>query len=160
MRLGKRVKLMHPGIHFKLPIVDVVYLQSIRLRLTAITKQTVSTHSGQVVTLSGALGYRIDDILKLYNSIHHAEDTLCALARSHIAEYISTHDLEDCHPKDVEAAVNGELDFARYGLADTKIYINEFAMARTYRIIGDQIEYFYGRRLATDVPCTSPSDPT
>jgi regulator of protease activity HflC (stomatin/prohibitin superfamily) len=160
VRLGKRVRLLLPGFHWKFPVIDVIYLQSVRLRLSPINKQTVSTLSGQVVTISGSLGYRIDDIELLYSTIHHAEDTITAMTRSLVAEYVSTHDLINCHPEKVQAEINGKLNFSEYGLGGAKIYITEFAAARTYRLIGDYSEYSWGKRLATDTPCTSASDPT
>ena len=160
VRLGKRTKLLKPGFHWKLPLFDVMYLQSIRTRLAPVNKQTLSVRSGQVVTIAGSLGYRIDDIERLYSSIHHAEDTISALTRSLIAEYVSSHELSECAPDVIQAAVNARLDFVRYGLGEATLYITEFAVVRTYRLIGDQNEYSWGKRLATDAPATSSSDPT
>ncbi len=160
VRLGKRVTLLRPGFHWKLPILDVIYLQSVRLRLSSISKQTVSTCSGQVVTIAGSLGYRIEDIQLLYNSIHHAEDTITALTRSLIADYVSGHSLAACQPDKIQEAVNASIDFSRFGLADVKVYITEFAVVRTYRLIGDYTEYSWGKRLATDTPSSSAADPT
>ncbi|MCE5309587.1 MAG: SPFH domain-containing protein [Acidobacteriales bacterium] len=160
VRLGKRVTLLQPGFHWKLPVLDVIYLQSIRLRLSPISKQTLSTRSGQVITIAGSLGYRIDDIERLYTTIHHAEDTIAALTRSRIAEYVSSHQLEDCRPETIQAAINETLDFSQYGLGGACLYITEFAVARAYRIIGDGNEYGWGKKLATDVVCTSAGDRT
>jgi regulator of protease activity HflC (stomatin/prohibitin superfamily) len=160
VRSGKRKKVLGPGFHWKLPIFDSFHLQSVRLRLSPLNKQTVATRSGQAVTVAGSLGYRIDDIELLYSAIHHAEDTISALTRSLIAEYVSAHDLEDCRPERIQAAVNEKLDFSQYGLGGATVYITEFAVAKTYRLIGDHSDLAWGRRLATDVACTSAGDRT
>ena len=160
VRLGKSVTLLNPGVHWKLPFADVIYLQSIRLRLAAINKQTLSTGSGEIVTLAGSLGYRIDDIQRLYNSIHHAEDTLASFTRARIAAHVSTHSISECQPERIQAAVTSGLNFTDYGIGGAELYITEFAVVRTYRLIGDYNEYSWGKRLATDVPCTSSSDGT
>lgn len=160
VRLGKRVTLLDAGWHWKLPLFDLIYLQSVRLRISPINKQTLSASTGEVVTLAGALGYRIEDIQLLYSSIHHAEDTVCSLTRARIAEYVSTHTLTECHPEKLQNELNRALGLEQFGLADARIYITEFAVVRTYRLIGDYSEYSWGKRLATDVASTSPSDPT
>ena len=160
VRLGKRVRRLEPGFHWKIPILDVIYLQSVRLRLSPLPKQTISTLCSRVITVAGSLGYQIDDIEKLYASVHHGEDTVKALARAQIAEYVSTHRLEECEPEKVQAAVNARLELARYGLGAARIYITDFAVVRTYRLIGDHSEYGFGTPLTTDKPCTSTGDPT
>jgi regulator of protease activity HflC (stomatin/prohibitin superfamily) len=160
VRWGKSVKVLNSGFHWKLPVFDIIYLQSIRLRISPINKQTLSTRSGQIITLAANLGYQIDDIERLYSSIHHAEDTISSLTRSAIAAYVSIHDLTDCHPEKLQAALNGSLDFSMYGIGGARLYITEFAVVRTYRLIGDYNEYAWGQRLATDKACSSSSDPT
>jgi hypothetical protein len=60
VRLGQRVKLLRAGIHLKLPIIDVLYIQTVRARISALGRQIAATRDGKAVTLSGAVGYAID----------------------------------------------------------------------------------------------------
>lgn len=156
VRLGKRVRLLGPGFHWKLPVADVIYLQSVRQRISPLNKQTISTSGGQVVTVAGSLGYQIRDIARLYGSLHHAEDTLASLARAIIAKAVAGSPL--CAPQELEAKINAQLDFSDYGLSGVSVFITEFAVVRTYRLIGDYSDYGWGKRLATDAPTTSSAD--
>ena len=74
VRLGKRRKRLSPGLSFRIPYVDVVYKQSVRLRYTTTTPQTVSSSDGVALTVSGQLGYLISDIDKLYDTLQQAEN--------------------------------------------------------------------------------------
>lgn len=135
VRLGKTTRLLGPGVHLKIPLVDMVYLQSIRMRITMLSRQTVSTSEGQAVTVTGAIGYSISDIERLYKTLHHAEDTIMNLASAAVAKHIARSDVAHCTPETIEQGLKGMLDFSGYGISFERIYICECAVTRTYRVL-------------------------
>lgn len=137
VRLGKHVRLIEPGWHFIIPYVDKVYVQSVRRRVTDLSKQTLTTRDGKTITVAGSLGYEITDIRKLYESLHHPEDTLANMTQAAIADFICRHDVGDLGVDDVTHAITDEMDFEQYGISNTNVVFNDFAVVRTYRIIGD-----------------------
>jgi hypothetical protein len=141
--------LLHAGIHLKLPLLDLVYLQSIRMRVTELPRQTVMSADQHTISLTGALGYEIRDIGTLYKTLSHPEDTIINLAQAAIARYVSAHPLAECLPPRIEAELQG-LNLSMYGLATTEMFVKDFAVARTYRIIGDYSNYMWGSKLSTD----------
>ncbi len=154
VRLGRRVKLLHAGIHLKLPIIDVLYIQTVRIRISSLGRQTATTQDGKAVTLSGAVGYAIEDIEKLYRSLHHAEDTIQSLARARIAQFIAVHSADECRSY-MEQQISADLghELSAYGLSEVRVYVTEFAIVRTYRLIGDYGgSNAFGGPLSTDRP--------
>lgn len=137
VRLGRWVKVLGPGVHLKLPMVDTAFKQSVRMRVSTLPVQTLTTRDGKTVTLSAAVGYSVRDILRLYNGLHHAEDTIGNLVLSAIGEFVHQHRAEDCSPATVQRAVAGTIELERYGLADVHVYITDFAFVRTFRLISD-----------------------
>lgn len=137
VRLGKYVVLLPPGIHWRFSIIDAVYCQSVRLRISSMGRSTVMSKDGHPISYAGCLGYSILDIKKLYSSLHHAEDTLRNLVRAEIASFIATHNSGDCKQVDIEFAVNKTVRFECYGLSEVRMYITEFMNVRTYRLVGD-----------------------
>src|SRR3954469_20788485 len=79
VRCGKNIRLMNGGVYFRIPYFDSFYVQSIRLRVIDLTIQTVTTSDLHTVTLSGSIGYQIDDIRKLYTTLYHPELTLSTI---------------------------------------------------------------------------------
>jgi hypothetical protein len=151
VRLGKHVRLLQPGPHLKIPFVDQVFVQSVRLRISSSGKQTLTMADGvTTVTLSAALSYSIADIEILYRSVHHIEDTLQQMARGIIAQYVAIHEVAGCTPALIESAATERLALARYGIGDAQVIITEFAIARTYRLIGDVTYGMHGRALNTE----------
>lgn len=158
VRLGKHVKVLGAGIFWRIPGLDVVYRQSVRRRFSSIPTQTVTTRDGKAVTVSGALAYYIADIGTLYNTLHHAEDTIQTDAAALVARFVRDCDLADCTPGAVEASVNAALDLVRYGIGGAEFAVTDFVAVKTYRLMmGSPKDYSNGEgSLMTTTPDANP----
>jgi regulator of protease activity HflC (stomatin/prohibitin superfamily) len=138
VRAGRRQAVLGPGVHLRIPYLDVVYRQSNRLRLVDISTQTVTTRDGKSLTIGAALAFSVADIQKLYQTLHHAEGTLLNLAAAAIADQVSRRSLVECEPMELAAAVTGLLHLESYGLQDGAVRITDFAAIRAHRLIVDK----------------------
>jgi len=100
--------------------------------------QTIMTADGKTVTASGTVGFAINDIQRLYETLHHAEDTISNLAMAALANHVRELRLEECKPASLEQSVIGDIDLEQYGLCDVRVSILEFAVVRTFRLIQGQ----------------------
>ncbi len=150
VRLGTGRVRLGPGIHFRIPYADVVYVQSSRLRFTALIPQSVSTMNGQTFVIGGSLGYRVGDVDKLYDTLHHPEDAVAALCQGEIAEVVR----ELTGPPtatEVTEAVLRRLDLTKYGLHRPILNLTTFTQVRAYRLFIDTEQHTgtYGDALST-----------
>ena len=139
VRLGSNVKLLDAGWHLAIPIVDRVYRQSCRRRLAIVSAMTLSTRDGRTITVSGYIGYSIVDLLKLYSTISHAEDTIEAEISSLITDFISSHTFDECKVQEIEAHVKSKMNLERYGVEGSDFFISNFAAVKTYRFITGEV---------------------
>lgn len=155
-RLGKYIKKLGPGFHIKLPIIDVVYKQSTRARRSFVTTQTLSTKDGANLIVGGSMAYTIDDIEKLYRTLHHAESTIVQAAAAEIASYVFTLTKAEIDPKDIGQYVTTVLkkEFESYGLGNIRVDITDFAFIRAYRLVNDQ-RYSFDAGLSTSNPISN-----
>lgn len=161
VRLGKWQRVLGPGLHLRIPWADLIFVQSVRLRITALGRQTVTTTDGHTLTFCGAVGYSITNIAKLYTSMHHPDDTILNIAKAAIGAYVWTNRLADCAPKAVQKAVVDALDLDKFGITVSGIYLTDFAAVRTYRLITNDGDYQRGMTLQTDSPAMQqPAAPT
>lgn len=140
VRLGKHTKLLGPGIHLKIPYVDLVFGQCSRRRIKIIPSQTVTTRDGVVITLSGAVGFSVKDVEKLYSKLSHVEDTIEALVCGLVSQYVFSADYAHCDPRAIEKCVREELRLDEYGLGDQEFYITNFAKTKALRLITGEIK--------------------
>ena len=151
VRCGKHIRKFGPGIHVKLPFFDCAYIQNVRTRNSILQPQTITTTDGKTVTICGTLRYRIEDVLKLYTSLHQPEDTICQEVEAIITQYIIVNALEDCTAYKISQYVADNVDLTKYGLADIEFFITDFAVVRTYRLIGGDMRRYLsnGNQLET-----------
>src|ERR1700744_3379389 len=110
VRAGKKVRILSAGMHLRIPFLDRVYLQTSRLRVMQGSPQTITTKDGKTITIVMAIGYTITDIGQLYREMFHPEESLSNMVQGGIADFVSTHTLDDCVLPLIEAAVKLAMD--------------------------------------------------
>jgi len=140
VRLGKTAVALAPGIHLRIPFLDRVYVQSIRLRIITSGSRTVSTLDKKVVTFTLAVRFAIRDVKQLYNTISDPENTLLNHVSASAAEYISQTNSDCLSHKGLEDHVSRDIINEDWGLSDVSAHVIDFAIARTYRLIGNVYE--------------------
>lgn len=134
VRLGKRMKRLNPGIHFRIPFLDRIYIQSTRLRVISCPTQSISKRDKNVITFGLAVRYQIQDIVKLYQTAASVEAILLYDAISKAAQLITTAE-SDVDPASLEEQINATMPNHEYGLSDVQVSILSFCQARCYRFI-------------------------
>ena len=137
VRLGKRVTLLSAGVHWRLPVIDKFYIQSVRLRTADLPMLTVTTKDGYPVSVAGNLFFEIVDMLKLYETLHHAQEVMVDIASSAITKTIHGLNKEECTTQAIEESASALLDLGQYGINSSAIHLTDFAFVKTYRLIQD-----------------------
>lgn len=142
VRAGKNALVMGPGIHFKWPMIDEVYIINTRLRLGNAASQTISSADGKVVTVGTQLGFSIHDPLLALNAYQKPEASLSVLVHNFVADYIVDRAAEEIVPSDMEDYIlSGLKDVApNDGIEIEFVKVTTFVFsspARTFRLIND-----------------------
>jgi regulator of protease activity HflC (stomatin/prohibitin superfamily) len=137
VRHGNKVAVLKEGMYFKIPFIDSVYIQSIRLRTVDIPIQTISSKDGITVTVKAYIAYSIADIFLLYKTLYHPQATLSSVVNSSISGYIRENEILNISPNTIESIINTSINGAQYGLQDVSVKITTFAVVKTFRLIQD-----------------------
>ncbi len=144
VRLGKNTFVLGPGFHWKLPVIDEVYMVNTRLRLGPSSTQTISAKDGKVITAGVQLGFSITDPLLALSSYLHPENSLAVLVHNHVAEYIMDHAVEEIDIPELEAFVLDGLKDAdpNDGMSVEFVKVTNFIVsspALTLRLVHDDV---------------------
>ncbi len=138
IRGGKRAKLLHAGIHFRIPFWDRIYRQSVRMKAISVPSQTVSTADGMLIEVGMVLSFQVDNLERMYDTID-GTGPLLAQASAAAADHISQHDLKDIRAVDIERVASEAVPLAKYGLAsmdELPVRVLHLArVRRAYRLI-------------------------
>ncbi len=140
VRLGKEALKLDSGPHFRIPFLDRVYVQSVRLRIVSSGTRTLSTPDNKIVTVNLGIKFAIRDIKQLYSTIADPEKTLLNHVSSLAAEYVFKTNSKDLSPKDLQDYIDTHMVDDNWGLCDVSAHIIDFALTRTYRLIGNDYE--------------------
>lgn len=138
IRAGKHVTVFGAGMHFRIPIVDRFYIQSVRLRTVDTQPQTVTTRDGHALTFSGVIQYTVTDLLTLYQTLYQPDDTIVDIASALASQYVSERERDAVSPVGLGAFVSANMHLDDYGLSSSEFRIVDFAFVRTYRLLSAQ----------------------
>lgn len=140
VRLGRTAVELKPGIHFRLPWVDRIYVQSIRKRVLTTSNLTTTDRRGTNQIVSFSIEFEIVDIVRLYQSVAGPEAMVRTLVASRIAHYLY-HSDSDANVAAVEADANLCRDtLESWGLAGIRVCVTGLVRARVYRLINTDYE--------------------
>lgn len=141
-RLGKHITVLGPGIHWRFPFIDRVYIQSVRLRMISDSGQTMTTSDGKAVTISVAIQYCIIDIHRLFTEVAHPESTLLHHVHGLIAQTVSQTTSAELSPTMLEEKVTAQTPSEKWGLGQVKVWIISYAIVKTYRLMMNEYRSF------------------
>lgn len=147
VRLGKKAKVLNPGIHLRIPFLDRIFVQSIRLR--SITASNISTTSkdGKSIVISIGASFSIENIEKLFDSLSTPETTIINQLSNSIVEYIGQNLFKDLSINNIQNDVFGPSvkNLLNYGLGSICVNITGFTACKAYRILNN--DYTHGASL-------------
>ncbi len=136
IRGGKRKTLLRPGVHFRIPFWDRVYVQSVRLRVVADTNKLSMSRDGKTFCVSTAIEFAVNDIERLFDAVGNVETLFAERAAAAIVQYVTVHDSRDITPQLLEDAATTALAGSTvWGLTAPCVRVAGFAQVRTYRLI-------------------------
>lgn len=137
IRFGKVAKLLLPGLHWIVPILDRVIIHGTQRRTVNIPMQTVTTSDGAPITIAGACAYTIKNLLTLYSELHCPDDAVISFSQGAVAKYVTGNPVTSADPAKIAAFVVKEIDLTKYGLSQIEVFITDLVRVKTYRIIND-----------------------
>ncbi len=146
VRGGKHTALLGPGVHFRIPMWDKIYVQPVRLRVTNCPAQTLSTRDNKVISLQLLLQYQVEDLRLMYETLHRPGQLAVAFAVSSASEFVRQHDSEDVNPEEVITHVKREVipKLVEFGFTKVDVMISNFAYVRIHRLITGDMEAYVG----------------
>lgn len=137
IRLGKKVKVLKAGLHFRIPYVDSCYVQPVRLEFLALHPQTLTTKDNHTITIAVQVAYTISDIFKTYNSVSAINLAVSGKVMGVLSEFVCTNESKNVTPKMIEETILNTLAKLDWGISVKEVKIVTFAVVKTFRLIQD-----------------------
>jgi regulator of protease activity HflC (stomatin/prohibitin superfamily) len=137
LRFGRFHRVIGPGLHGKLPLVDIAIITSTVTTTMSLRPQTLTTKDDLTIVVSAIVKYQICDVRAYLLDIWDSADVLGDLTLGAIREMIASIDYADLRGRLVEEEVLMTIkdDAMRYGVDIHKITFSDLGKVRSLRLI-------------------------
>lgn len=135
VRFGKNPKVLEPGLHFRIPYVDRVYVQSVRLRTLTDANINATTMDGRNIVVSVGIEFEIRDIAALYDSLSSPDQTIAARIAESIVRNVAHTASDKLAMGQLAEFATSSIDVKPWGLESFRVSIISFTRCRAYRLL-------------------------
>ena len=136
-RGGKYKRTLRDGFFWKIPIYDTVEKIDIKVQVVDLAEQTVTSKSGDSITVSGCIEYEVSNAKYAICNVLDYDESLQTKATIVLASTIARTDTENMTYDYIVAEVFDDLriDALDWGLDVTSFGLNQFTKCPAIRII-------------------------
>lgn len=137
LRFGKYVKVVNPGLRFKIPFVDKIWTHEVITQTVHLQPQTLTTLDEKSIVLKSIVRYHVNDVKKFLLNVMHASDVLVDTTQGIIRDTVEGTNWEDLY--DINELLKSEVTqvVQDWGITIERVTLTDLGIVNTYRIISD-----------------------
>lgn len=141
LRFGKFRKVLHPGIHFKIPFGDEILRQHVVVTTLSLPAQSLYTLDKQNLVVKGVVKYKIADVKTFLLEVYDAKDALSDMTMSIIKNIVISVSAEKCIDPELDNLLTkkARVEAKKWGVDIQQVTLTDVAPIRSYRLINDVI---------------------
>ena len=137
LKTGRFYRVVSPGLNWKVPFFDKIWVTPIITQTVNLTPQTLTTLDERSVVLTSIVRYHIVNVHSFLLTVMHANDVLVDTTQGIIRDIVETTNWDDLVDLTniVTPEVNNEV--AKWGIVVEAVKFPDLRENKTFRIIGD-----------------------
>jgi membrane protease subunit HflK len=138
LRFGKYIKVLYPGIHFKIPFFDSIIECPVITQSVNLPSQTLTTLDDESIVLKSIIRYRVSNIQTYLLGVMHANDVLIDTTQGMIRDVVELTTWDDL--VDVNETITNKVKeyVIRWGIEVEAVTITDLGIVKSFRIFGDE----------------------
>jgi len=141
LSFGKFRKVLHPGIHFKIPFADEILRQHVVVTTISLPAQSLYTLDKQNFVVKGVIKYKISDVKTFLLEVYDAKDALSDMTMSIIKNIVISIPAEKCIDPELDVILTkkARVEAKKWGVEIQQVTLTDVAPIRSFRLINDVI---------------------
>ena len=138
LRFGKFIKVLYPGIHFKIPFFDSIIECPVITQSVNLPSQTLTTLDDESIVLKSIIRYKVSNIQTYLLGVMHANDVLIDTTQGMIRDVVELTTWDDL--VDVNETITNKVKeyVVRWGIEVEAVTITDLGIVKSFRIFGDE----------------------
>ena len=137
LKTGKFHRTVYPGLNWKVPFFDKIWVTPVITQTVNLSPQTLTTLDERSVVLTSIVRYHVVNVHSFLLNVMHANDVLVDTTQGIIRDMVENTNWEDLVDLTniVTPAVNDEV--SKWGIQVEAVKFPDLGEIKTYRIMGD-----------------------
>ena len=138
LRCGKFIKVLSPGIHFKIPFFDSIIECPVITQSVNLPSQTLTTLDDESIVLKSIIRYKVSNIQTYLLGVMHANDVLIDTTQGMIRDVVELTRWDDL--VDVNEKITNKVKeyVVKWGIEVEAVTITDLGIVKSFRIFGDE----------------------
>lgn len=138
LRFGKFHKVAKKGLHFKMPIADVIYQYYVVTQTSHLSPQTLTTADGKSIVVKAIVRFNIKDVRAYTLGVWDAHDAIGDTVQGIINNIIKTYTWEQIMSGiEDQATQKAHEALSSWGIDVERITLSDMGLIRTIRLINN-----------------------
>lgn len=139
LRFGKFIKVVEPGIHFKIPFADEILPHTVLWSTMSLSSQSLTTKDKRCVVVKGVIKYRIVDVETFLLEVWDAIDALSDMTQGIIFDIVKEKTWEELQTTDLKKEITKKVrvESKRWGIEVETVTLSDFAEITSIRLLND-----------------------
>ena len=137
LRLGKYIRNVEPGLNFKIPFADNIWVTPVITQTIHLQPQTLTTLDEKNIVLKSILRYHVHDVKKFLLNVMNASDVLVDTTQGVIRDTVEGYNWQDLY--DVNEYLKDQVTdiVENWGITIERVTITDLGIIRTIRLMTD-----------------------
>lgn len=139
LRMGRFVRVVKPGLVFKIPFLDKIETTTIVTTTLSIPTQSVMTKDKQHLVVKGVVKYRISDVEAFMLTVYDATDAISDTLQSIIKTHIAMRNLDECVDNEFDNTITKKLrsEVKHWGIEVDKVTLTDIGQIKSLRLFNE-----------------------
>lgn len=139
-RAGKFLKVVEPGLRWKIPFFDTYELKTVVTTTLSIPTQSLTTKDGKRIVVKAVVKYNIFDVKKFTLDVFDGYDAISDTTQALAKEIIMEREWSDCLDNKVDNIITIKLraSVKHWGIEIEKVTLTDLGLINSLRLFNDQ----------------------
>jgi len=139
LRFGKFIRIIEPGIHFKIPFADEITPHTVLWTTQSLPAQSLTTKDGKDVVVKAVIKYRIINVETFLLEVWDAIDAISDMTQGIIFDTIKEKTWEELQTTELKPLITRKArnEAKRWGIEVETVTLSDLAKITSIRLIND-----------------------
>ena len=139
LRFGKFKEVLEPGLHFKLPVADLIVEHGSVWTTHSMPSQSLTTKDAKDVVVKGVIKYRVVDMKIFALEVWDAIDAISDMTQGIIFDIVKDKTWDELQHEDLKREISkkARAEAKRWGIEIETVTLSDLAKIKSIRLLND-----------------------